>query len=180
MADATAPSSSPRSRMKSDKCVMPSLYVECTIGVKGECASDVLYGDKHGVHDAYMTAAKEKIPPRPREVKLKPTFVRQWRMHRGVSQEELAERVGRYLAERGSDRGYTHASIGRIENGKMAYTQPVLEAIAEALQTDVASLLIRSPVDESSIWAIWDEALPSERRIIEQQADIVIRNRRRP
>lgn len=53
-----------------------------------------------------------------------------------------------------------------LENGKRAYTQQTLEAVAEALQTDVASLLMRDPTDPDAIWSIWDNAKPGERQMI--------------
>lgn len=53
-----------------------------------------------------------------------------------------------------------------LENGKRGYTQETLEAIADALQTDVASLLMRDPTDPDAIWSIWDNAKPGERRMI--------------
>lgn len=92
------------------------------------------------------------------------TFIKQWRNQRGMTQEALAERVGEKIG------GFTHASIGRIENGKQPYSQPILEAIAEALNVDVADLLMRDPSEPSAIWSIWDQAKPGERRVIEDMA----------
>ena len=40
------------------------------------------------------------------------------------------------------------------------------EALAEALQTDAASLLMRDPTDDDAVWSIWDNAKPGERRMI--------------
>lgn len=122
--------------------------------------------------------AKKKVVPR-LKAELRPTFIKQWRAHRGLTQEQLAERVGTYLVERGITKGYTYASIGRLENGKIGYTQPILEAIADALQTDPASLLMRDPTDSAALWSVWDQALPAERQIITEQAEIVVKNRRR-
>jgi transcriptional regulator with XRE-family HTH domain len=114
--------------------------------VKAFCTRGVVYPQTGGVHDAYMAPRNpQKVTPR-----LKPrfqrTFIKQWREFREMSQEELADKVGAYLIERGlKDDGYTHASIGRLENGLMAYKQPVMEAIADALEVTVETLIARPP-----------------------------------
>lgn len=58
------------------------------------------------------------------------------------------------------------ASISRIENGTQPYTQDTLEALADALMTDPASLLMRNPDDPEAIWSLWDAAKPGERKMI--------------
>jgi transcriptional regulator with XRE-family HTH domain len=57
----------------------------------------------------------------------------------------------------------TPAHISMLERGQRGYTQGTLEAVAAALQTDVASLLIRDPTDSEAIWTIWDRAKPAQR-----------------
>lgn len=83
------------------------------------------------------------------------TFFKEWRIFRGLSQEQLADRLDTSVA-----------SISRIESGTQPYTQDVLEALAEALRTDPASLLMRNPDDPEAIWSIWDNAKPGERKMI--------------
>jgi transcriptional regulator with XRE-family HTH domain len=95
-----------------------------------------------------------KRSPRPR-VQYRRTFIRQWREHRTLTLEQLADRIGT-----------THASLSRIERGLQPYSQPLLEALADALMTDAASLLMRDPSDPEGIWSIWDHAKPGERRMI--------------
>ena len=56
--------------------------------------------------------------------------------------------------------------ISRIENGETPYTQDVLEALAEALRTDPASLLMRDPTAPEALWSIWDHAKEGERQMI--------------
>lgn len=70
-------------------------------------------------------------------------FIRQWRKHRGYTQEQLAEILG-----------VTHGAISQLETGRMNYTQPMLEAMAEALSCEPADLIMRDP--ESPIWSIMD------------------------
>jgi transcriptional regulator with XRE-family HTH domain len=69
----------------------------------------------------------------------------------------------------------THASLSRLERGLQPYSQGLLEALAVALQTDAASLLIRDPTDPEGIWSVWDQASPSERRQIVEIAKTLIR-----
>lgn len=84
------------------------------------------------------------------------TFIKEWREHRGLSQEALGER----LETSGS-------MISRIENGETPYTQDTLEALAAALRTTPASLLIRNPKsDEDALWSVWDSARTGERRLM--------------
>ena len=116
---------------------------------------------------------EKKVTPRPKRPVYKPPFVKQWREYRNMTQERLAELVGEYLGK-----SYTHASIGRIENGKMPYTQPVLEAMADALGTDCASLLIRDPTQPEAIWTLWERALPAERTTIAEHAEFIVSKRR--
>lgn len=81
-----------------------------------------------------------------------------------MSQEQLADRVGTSVA-----------SISRIESGSQPYTQDVLEALAEALMTDPASLLMRNPEDPEAMWSIWEQAKKGERQLIEELARSVVK-----
>ena len=92
------------------------------------------------------------------------TFFKEWREFRDLSQERLAERLETSVA-----------SVSRIESGKQPYTQDYLEALAHAMQTDPASLLMRDPSDPDAIWSIWDNAKPGERRMIIDLAKTVIK-----
>jgi transcriptional regulator with XRE-family HTH domain len=83
------------------------------------------------------------------------TYIRQWRKFRGMTLERLAERVD-----------MTAGNLSQIERGNQPYSQSQLEALAEALQTDVASLLMRDPTDSEALWSIWDQAKQGQRRQI--------------
>jgi transcriptional regulator with XRE-family HTH domain len=83
------------------------------------------------------------------------TFIREWRKHRGLTQEQLADRIG-----------MTATNLSMIERTERPYTQKTLEALAEALMTDPASLLMRNPEDEDAIWSLWERASPGEREQI--------------
>ena len=71
-------------------------------------------------------------------------FIRAWRKHRGYTLEQLAEMVG-----------VTHGALSQLERGLTNYTQPMLEAIAEALSCAPADLIMRDP--NSEIWSIYDQ-----------------------
>jgi transcriptional regulator with XRE-family HTH domain len=85
----------------------------------------------------------------------KRTFIREWRKYRGLTLEQLGARIG-----------MTASNLSMLERGQRGYTQPALEAIAEALQTDPASLLMRDPMSPDAIWTLWDQASQAERRQI--------------
>lgn len=93
------------------------------------------------------------------------TFIRAWREYRGLSQDRLVERV-REHAE-----GFSKSTLSRIENGKQAYTQFVLEALAIALDCSPADLIMRDP--KSPVWSIMSTltTLPLEQQ--QQVAAIV-------
>lgn len=106
--------------------------------------------DGESVHDAYMGKRPAKPPEKPPTTRLRPlyqpTCIKQWREHRKMSQEKLAALVSEYLIENEiNEKGYTYASIGRIENGRMPYSQPVIEGIAKALRVPVATLIAIPP-----------------------------------
>jgi len=62
-------------------------------------------------------------------------FVHEWRKYRGLTQEQLAERVG-----------LTSGAISQLENGIFAYKQPTLEALAEALECQPGDILSVNPL----------------------------------
>ena len=79
-------------------------------------------------------------------------FIKEWRKHRGLSQEQLAERVGVAVS-----------TISQLENGRQGYSQATLEALAEALNCQPADLLMRDPSRPAAIWSIWED-LPEQSR----------------
>lgn len=92
-----------------------------------------------------------------------------------MSQAKLAERVADAIGKE----DFSHASVGRIENGKQPYSQPILEAMADALQTDVASLLMRDPTSTGKMWSLWDQAKPGEQEVIEDFAETYLQRRKK-
>ena len=70
------------------------------------------------------------------------TYIKEWRLKRGLSLRRLAERLE---LTPGGDLLISHTSIGRIEKGVQPYSQPILEAIAEALGVTTSMLLEVNP-----------------------------------
>lgn len=90
-------------------------------------------------------------------------FIKEWRKHRGMTQERLAERIGVAVS-----------SISQLETMKQGYSQPTLEAIADALGCEPADLLMRKPPSKddpdpnNGIWSIWENLdQPAKKQAIE-------------
>ena len=68
--------------------------------------------------------------------KFRRTFIREWRQHRELTLTQLATLLG-----------LVPSHLSMLERGQRGYTQDTIERLAEALQTDVATLLTRRPGD---------------------------------
>jgi transcriptional regulator with XRE-family HTH domain len=90
-------------------------------------------------------------------------FIRRWREHAGLSQEQLAEAIGK-------ERSY----VSRIENGRRRYDEQFLEATALALNCSIVDLIARDPVDPEGLWAIYDRLSPKHRRQLVEMAKIFL------
>jgi transcriptional regulator with XRE-family HTH domain len=82
----------------------------------------------------------------------KPHYIREWRKHRGLTQEQLAERIG-----------ITRSYLTKIENGARRYDQPFLEATAEALRCEPGDLVMRGPSQPEALWSILDGLSATQR-----------------
>lgn len=81
-------------------------------------------------------------------------FFRQWRIHRNLTQEELAEMVG-----------LTPSSISQLEGGKQGFSDTTLIALAKALECSPGDLLMRNPLDDDPAeWSIWEDVKRSSQR----------------
>jgi transcriptional regulator with XRE-family HTH domain len=116
------------------------------------------------VHPVYMS---KRPGQRGNRATYRRTYIRQWREVRERTLEDIADKIG-----------ITHASLSRIERGLQPYSQAILEAIAAELSTDVASLLTRDPTDPETIWPIWDQAKPAERKMILDIAKTIVKSNR--
>ena len=78
-----------------------------------------------------------RTPPRKQ---YRRTFIREWRKFRGLTLEQLAERIGMKAS-----------TLSYLERGQSAYTQGTLESLALALNVEVASLLTVDPGKEGDV-----------------------------
>ena len=82
----------------------------------------------------------------------KPWFLREWRKHRGYTQEQFAEMTG-----------LSKPYVSQLERGERQFNQDLLELFAIHLRCTPADLLIRDPSDPEGIWSLWDTLAPTER-----------------
>jgi transcriptional regulator with XRE-family HTH domain len=90
--------------------------------------------------------------PRPKKPARR-IFLREWRKHRGLTQERLAERAE-----------VTQGMISQLEGGTSDFTGELLGRLADALSCDRADLIMRNPLDPEAPWSIWDTLKPQQRR----------------
>lgn len=98
----------------------------------------------------------------------RPTFIRQWRTHRGYSLDKLAQMVP-----------MDKSNLSKVERGILPYNQEMLERLADSLMTDPASLLMRDPSKNDAIWSLWDQASPGDRAQIESVVAALVSARKR-
>lgn len=108
--------------------------------------------------------AKRVIPRFKKPAVRRRIFVKQWREYRGLTQEQLAERVG-----------WSVGNVSQLERGLQGYSQEGLEALADALQCDPGQLLNVDPSRDDAIWSIWERAKEGERRMIVDIAKTIVK-----
>jgi transcriptional regulator with XRE-family HTH domain len=74
-------------------------------------------------------------------------YLREWREHRGLSLARLAAR----MIDQTGEEIISSVSIGRIERGQQPYSQPILEALADALQCSAEDLLAVNPLKDGEV-----------------------------
>ena len=67
-------------------------------------------------------------------------YVKEWRKHRGLTQEQLAGRLG-----------VATSTVSQLETGKQGYSQATLEALAEALSCEPWQLISMDPGKEGEV-----------------------------
>lgn len=98
---------------------------------------------------------KQKVRSHPKRQRRR-LFVKEWRKHRLLTQDQLAERAG-----------VSQGMISQLEKTPPGtdYTGETLEKLAFALQCEPADLMMRNPLDPEAPWSIWDSLDPPEKRI---------------
>jgi transcriptional regulator with XRE-family HTH domain len=106
-----------------------------------------------------------KALPHPKPAR-RPTFIRAWRKHRGLTLGKLAERFSTEL-----EVSISAGQLSRIERGETPYSQDTLEALAAVMRCEPADLIMRDPTQADALWTLLDGLRPLQR----QQAIEVIK-----
>jgi transcriptional regulator with XRE-family HTH domain len=128
---------------------MTACYIECNAFVKHLVALDATTEPLNRV----------SIVPMAKNVQGQ-HFIRQWREKRGISLRKLAAQLE---VELNGDPLVSYASLSRIENGKQPFSEPVLNAIADALRVTRSMLLERNPQKEGHVLDILNKMSPADR-----------------
>lgn len=88
-----------------------------------------------------------------------PVHLREWREWRGLTLRELAAR----MVDEDGRQIISYASLGRIERGLQPYSQPILEALAEALDTMPGVMIDQHPAELDPIIKRWSQLDPARR-----------------
>lgn len=110
---------------------------------------------KRGRHGPYKTGFKE------RRLR-KPIFLRQWRIYRNLTQEQLAERTGLSIG-----------TVSGLETGKVGYSDDSLNLLADALSCEPGQILMVDPTKPNAIWSIWEQAKEGEKQKIVDVARVI-------
>jgi len=92
------------------------------------------------------------------------TFFRQWRRHRGLTLQAVADRME-----------MTPSHLSMMERGQRGYNVYTLERLAAALRVDKTRLLMSDPTDGGDFWSIWHRAKPDQRRRIVEAAKAIVK-----
>ena len=90
------------------------------------------------------------------------TFLREWRLYRGLTLEQVGKRIER-----------EHSTLTRMETGQSAYTQHTLEGLADVYQCSVTDLLSRNPGADAVADVARDPAVAADLAL--QAAQIAVR-----
>lgn len=93
----------------------------------------------------------------------KPVFLREWREHRGMTLEQVAEALN-----------VTAGALSQAELGKTNYTRPMLEFLADLYRCEPGDLLMRDPTDSDAPWTLWEQAKKGQREQIISMMKIIV------
>lgn len=82
-------------------------------------------------------------------------FLKQWREYRGLTQQQVADRVG-----------WSVGNISQLERGLQGYSDEGLALLAEALQCTPGQILDVDPLNDDAIWSLWERAKPGQRQTL--------------
>ena len=102
---------------------------------------------KHGPHR-----------PKPKPPRVPHHNIKNWRIYRGMTVEQLAEATG-----------MSTGNISALENGRQGYSEVGLKTLADALCTTPAQLLEVNPLLDQgtqAFWPLWEKASPNDRETL--------------
>jgi DNA-binding Xre family transcriptional regulator len=99
-------------------------------------------------------ASSQKVQTRFKQPRRR-IYLREWRKFRGLTQEELAERVG-----------WSVGNVSQLETGQQGYSDEGLAMLAEELNCTPGQILDVDPTDDKAIWSLWERAKPAQRQTI--------------
>jgi transcriptional regulator with XRE-family HTH domain len=129
--------------------------------------SRIASGAVHLVNSASDNASMPRRPRANPKPQRQPTFIRAWRKERGLTLAQLSDQL-----ETLHELAISDGQLSRIENGKQPYSQDLLEAIADVLKTEPASLIMRDP-NSRAIWSVYDTLSPVERKQVDDYAAFI-------
>jgi transcriptional regulator with XRE-family HTH domain len=122
-----------------------------------------------------------KKTKKPRALRWRVTRIRYWREYRKMTLMGVAET----LAKEPYRLQTSHASLGRLENGRQMPKIGLIEALTKIYETDIDSMLNRLPTvpveprpDAAELAALWDEASIEDREKIVSIATTIVRGTR--
>lgn len=92
-------------------------------------------------------------------------FLKEWRKHRQLTQEQLADRVG-----------WSVGNVSQLEAGKQGYSDEGLALLADALNCTPGQILEVDPTNDQAIWSLWERAKPGQRQtLLEVAREMVLK-----
>jgi transcriptional regulator with XRE-family HTH domain len=129
--------------------LIPLCYTECNDAVKSFVAP---YATTTELNHASIVPMAKRLQGQ--------HYIRQWREKRGISLRKLAARLE---VELDGEELLSYASLSRIENGKQPFSEPVLNAIADALDVTRSMLLEKDPKKEGHALDLLNKMTPANR-----------------
>ena len=91
-------------------------------------------------------------------------FIREWRKHRNLNQDELAERVG-----------VSQGFISKLERNQQNPDLAFLDAASKALGCSPSDLIERDPSHGARIWEIYDKMTAAQQNQLTAIAETIMK-----
>lgn len=97
-------------------------------------------------------------------------FIMEWRKHRGLSLRRLAARME---VSPGGEEVVSYASLNRIEKYKQPYSEPILNALADALDVEPWMLLKVDPSKDGKVIDLMVKLTPKQQEQAIKMLEII-------